>query len=244
MIPARGGSKRVYKKNIKLLGNKPLIQWSIEEAKKASSLDAFLVSTDDDEIAEISRNAGAPVPFKRPSELSEDRDGKEIDTSYVLRHALEWCEKIERKQVSHIVCLQPTSPFKTSNDIDACVQIAKVTNAETVVSIAKTRQSPFWMFEVNPVTQQLYSFMDVPMVGDNLVSQNLPLVYYPNGAVYVTRRDIIMDGRIYGKKIYGYTMPYERSIDLEDENDFYVASALLPIIQKHEPWTQLSWIVS
>ena len=233
------------RKNLKILGGKELIVWSIEEAKKAKSLDYFLVSTDDDEIAEISRKAGAPVPFKRPSELSIDKNGKEVDTVEVAIHSVKWFEQTHNRIVSHVCLCQPTSPFRTADDIDSCIHLAKVTNADTVVSIAKARQSPYWCMEANPVTQQLHSFMDVPLEGANLISQNLPLVYYPNGAVYVTKRDVIMNGRIYGNKILGFNMPSERSLDIEDELDLIVASSLLPQIKEKEGiWTKLSWIVS
>ena len=233
------------RKNLKLLGGRPLIEFSIEEAKKARSLDYFLVSTDDDEIAEVSRNAGAPVPFKRPSELSEDKNGREVDTVFVAQNAVEWYEKTENRKVGFVCLLQPPSPFRQASDIDACVHLAKVTNADTVVSVARAKQNPFWALEVDSVTQQLRSFMDFPLEGDNLISQNLPLVYYPNGAVYVTKRDLIMNGKIYGNKIFGFTMPSERSIDVEDEADLIYASALLPQIkEKTGVWTKLSWIVS
>lgn len=242
---AKGSSRRVPRKNIKPLGGKPLITWTIEEAKKANSLDGFLVSTDDDEIAEISRNAGASVPFKRPSELSEDKDGKETDSSWVLKHALEWYEQTNNKRVSHIVCLQPTSPFRTADDINSCIQIAKQTNADTVISVCKAKQNPFWCFEFNSVSQQLRSFMDIPLQGDNLISQNLPLILYPNGAIYVTRRDWILNGRIYGEKIFGFLMPEERSVDIDDELDFIICNALIEPLKKNEGvWAKISWLVS
>lgn len=222
-----------------MLGDKPLIAWTIEEARKTSQLNHFLVSTDDDEVAEISRKYGAPVPFKRPATISED-----VDTVFVAQHSVEWFEHQENKRVSHVCLLQPTSPFRNANDIDSCIQIAKRTNADSVISVAKARQHPFWAFEIDAGTQKLHPFMDIPLEGDVLISQNLPLVLYPNGAVYVTKRDVIMDGRIFGNSIYGFMMPSERSVDLEDELDFIVCSALLPVVAKHEPLTKLSWIVS
>jgi len=220
-----------------MLGNRHLIDFTIEAAKKAKSLDYFLVSTDDDEIAKVSRECGASVPFKRPAKISED-----IDSVYALRHALEWYERRKKKQVSHIVCLQPTSPFKKSQDIDRCVQLAKRTGADTVITIAQAKQHPMWCFEMNQFTQRLQPFIDIRLGGDNLVWQNLPLVFYPNGAVYVTRRDMILDGRIFGDKIHGVLTPQERSLDLEEHLDFIVASALLPIIQKGEPLLKTSWL--
>lgn len=164
------------------------------------------------------------------------------NTVHVLAHALEWYERRKKKQVSHVVCLQPTSVFKTARDIDRCVELAKRTGADTVITIAQARQHPFWCFTLNQYTQRLESFMDIRLGGKNLVWQNLPLVFYPNGAVYVTRRDMILDGRIYGDKIHGVLMPQERSVDLEEQMDFIICSALLPIIQKGEPLLKTSWL--
>lgn len=234
VVPARGGSRRVKRKNIKLLGGKPLIAWTLEEAKKASSLDYLLVSTDDPDIAEFSRSQGVPVPFKRPPELSVD-----CDTSLVLRHALQWYEKKKKKQVGYVVCLQPTSPFRWAEDIDRCLQIARVTNAETVVSVSKTKQHPYWCFEMAPVNQRLVPHMESGLRGDKLVSQNLPLFFYPNGAVYVTVRDMILEGKIFGDlyRIWPYKMSEERSIDLETPFDFFVASQMIAFYgHNHHVW--------
>lgn len=240
VIPARGGSKRVPKKNIKSLGGKPLIAWTIKAAQQSKSLNYYLVSTDADDIAEVSRKYGAPVPFKRPAEISED-----IDSAFVFKHSLEWFEYEIGTQVDWVVGLQPTSPFRSYIDIDNCVQIAKTSNADCVISVVKASQHPFWTFE-RKLDQTLQPFMDIPLEGDNLVIQNLPTVFYPNGAVYVTCRDLILRNRIFGDKIYGYIMPQERSFDLETHLDFVIASALIPVFekQKDKPWLEVSWHVS
>lgn len=217
---------------------KPLIAFTIEEAKKAHSLDYFLVSTNDEEIAKISRAWGAHVPFKRPEPISED-----IDSVFALSHALQWYERKKHQQVSHVCCLQPTSPFRNSDDIDRCIQIAKETDADTVISVTQAKQHPFWCFELQP-NQQLTPYMNVDLEGDNLVWQKLPILFYPNGAVYVTKRELILQNRIYGDKIFGYNMPTERSMDLEEEQDFIVASCLAPLIKAEKPWLKNSWIVS
>jgi len=242
IIPARGGSRRVKKKNIKMLAGHELIAWTIEEAKKAKSLDYFLVSTEDDEIAEVSRRYGAPVPFKRPDDIAED-----VDSSLVLMHSIEWYEEQMKKEVGYVVCLQPTSPFRSASDIDRCVQVAIKTNADTVLSVSQAHQHPMWCFEMGP-NQVLSSYMNTKLEGDNLVWQKLPLLFYPNGAVYVTKRNVIMNtGRIYGDKLYGYMMPRERSIDLEEELDFIVASAMIGVfgdVRQDREWLKESWIKS
>ena len=224
IIPARGGSRRVPRKNIKPLGNRPLVSWVIDAAKKSKALDYFLVSTNDDEIAEISRSYGAPVPFKRPEALSED-----VDSALVLKHALNWYEQKTGKTVSHVCCLQCTTPFTYSDDIDTCVRIAKSDpTIDTVFTVAKAKQHPYWMFVSTPFTHEVEPFCpEIRLEGENLVSQNLPLVWYPNGAVYVTRCDVILNDRIFGKKLIAQYMPEIRSIDLEEPYDFIVASAIL-----------------
>jgi CMP-N,N'-diacetyllegionaminic acid synthase len=238
VIPARGGSKRVPRKNIKVLGGRPLVAWSIEAAKNSKSLDYFLVSTNDEEIAKISKGLGAHVPFKRPAKISED-----VDTVYVAIHAIEKYEKKKQQTVSHVVILQPTSPFRTANDIDECVRIAKTTGVDSVVSFRKTAESPYWMFTMKEYGHEMVPFETMELSGDNLVSQNLPPVYYPNGAIYVVRRDVIMEERIFGDKIFGYIMPSERSIDLEEEYDFIIAEAMIPYLAKKEPFAKITWVI-
>ena len=238
VILARGGSKRVPRKNIKELGGKPLIVWTIEAAQKAKTLDYCLVSTNDDEIAKISRQYGAHVPFKRPARLGED-----VDSIEPTIHAIKKYEKKKKKTVSHVVMLQPTSPFRTADDIDECVRIAKVTGVDTVVSVKKVTEYPEWMFEMKPFSHELIPFMGIELEGSNLISQNMPFRVYPNGAVYVVKRETAMSGRIFGDRIYGYTMPIERSIDLEEEYDFMTASAMIPYLASKEPYTKISWVI-
>lgn len=242
VIPARGSSKRVPRKNIKMLGDKPLIAWTIEAANNAKTLDDFLVSTDDKDIAKISNEIcyklGTRTPFRRPAELSVD-----CDSTLVMQHALNWYERHNKQKVAYVVTLQPTSPLRSSDDIDNCVNIAKATNVESVVTVAKVVQHPYWMFVQKPFGHELEPYTyDIKLEGDMLVSQNLPLILYPNGAVYVTRRDVLMNGRLFGDRIYGYTMPRERSIDLEEELDFIVASALIPKLQENGMLAKITWV--
>jgi CMP-N-acetylneuraminic acid synthetase len=238
VILARGGSQRVPRKNIKELGGRPLIAWTIEAAKNAKSLDYCLVSTNDDEIRKIAKQYGGHAPFKRPAKLGED-----VDSILPTIHAIRKFEKKKQRTISHVVMLQPTSPFRTPEDIDRCVQIAKTTGVDTVLSVTKVSQHPYWMFSMKPFGHELESFLNIDLEGDNLVSQNLPLLFYPNGAVYVIKRDVAMSGRIFGEKIYGYMMPAERSIDLEVEYDFLIAGALIPYLQSTEPFAQISWVI-
>lgn len=235
---ALGGSKRVPRKNAKMLGTRELIGWTIEAAKNAKSLDFCLVSTNDREIRDIARKYGGRVPFKRTKELAED-----CDTTLVAIDAVERYEAKKQKRVGHVCILQPTSPFRTSDDIDRCVQIAVTTGVDTVISVTKAHQSPYWMFQMKAFSHELESFMNIDLEGDNLVSQNLPTLFYPNGAVYVVRRDVLMSGRIFGERVFGYMMPRERSVDIEEEFDFLVCSALMPQFLGKEPYQKISWVI-
>lgn len=228
------------RKNIKLLGGRPLIAWTIDAACKSTMLDYFLVSTNDSEIAKISKRCGAPVPFKRPAKLSED-----VDTCLVLQHAVEKVEAKKDVVVSYVVCLQPTSPFRVPADIDECVRIAKATGVDSVVSFRQATEHPYWMFQTKLYGHEMEPFMnEVKLEGDNLVIQKLPILFYPNGAVYVTRRDVLMSGRIYGDKVYGYKMPRIRSVDIEEQEDLIYAEAVIPYLMSNEPIAKITWLVS
>jgi CMP-N,N'-diacetyllegionaminic acid synthase len=221
-----------------LLGGKPLIAWTIQAAKKSKDMYDFIVSTNDDEIAAISSKYGAPVPFRRPPALSVD-----CDTTLVLQHAIEMYEEQGGNKVDWVVCLQPTSPFRLGTDIDECIRVAKATNADTVVSIMPVHQHPEWMFQMKPFNHELESYANARLEGENLVWQNLPPLYYPNGAVYVTKRAVIMKGKIYGDKKVPYLMPSERSLDMETELDFIIGEAMIPYLAKKEPKLQMSWLI-
>ena len=170
LIPARGGSKGIPRKNIRKLSGKPLIAWSIEAAQKSSFVDRIVVSTDDEEIAIIARSYGAEVPFLRPTELSRD------DTPGIapVLHALEQFPEVEQ-----ILLLQPTSPLRTSEDIDGIVRMSLERQASSVVSICESPKHPNWMFFYGE-DKKLYPFTDAHIT---TMVQDLPKVYSVNGAL-------------------------------------------------------------
>jgi len=133
VITARGGSKGVPRKNIRLLGDKPLIAWSIEAAKGSNLLTDFIISTDDEEIERVAKEWGAPVPFRRPADLATD-EAKSIP---VIQHALQWMKEHEGKEYDAVMILQPTSPFRTAKDIDACMQKMEDTGCDSVMGVLK-----------------------------------------------------------------------------------------------------------
>ncbi|MBT3748589.1 MAG: acylneuraminate cytidylyltransferase family protein [Bacteroidetes bacterium] len=221
IIPARGGSKGVPRKNIKILGNKPLIAYTIEAAIQSKSVGRLIVSTDDKEIADISIQYGGEVPFLRPAEFASDR-AKAIE---VVKHTLLEMEKLDNKRYSTIVYLEPPSPFRISEDIDQCVELFFEHNPGSVVSVFEANQfhpilmkqiasgalKPIWKDEPEGVPRQLYH----------------PKSYMRNGAVYVLRRTNIVNNKFYGDPIIPYIMPEERSICIDSMLDWYAAEAML-----------------
>lgn len=218
IIPARGGSKGIPQKNIKKLGEKPLIVYTIEEALRSEYLDHVFVSTEDPEIAEISKKYGAEV-IDRPSALAED-SSKTVD---VILHAVEYLEKTDIHP-RIIVLLQPTSPLRKKEDIDAAIKLFLDNECDSVISVCEPDHSPFWCFKFNgkylrPLFDQRYK---------NIRRQDLPTVFMPNGAIYVSSPESIrkLEG-FYGDRTIPYLMPPERSIDIDTPLDFIVAEVLV-----------------
>lgn len=219
LIPARGGSKGVPKKNIKDLDGKPLISYTVEEAKKSKYIDHLIVSTDSEEIAEVCRNIPVDVPFIRPDYLASDT-AKAIG---VIKHAIETMEAKDNKIYDLVVYLEPPNPLRVADDIDVCVEMFNKEQPDCVVTVQEANQfhpilmkqiendrlKPIWKEEPEGVPRQLYS----------------PTAYMRNGAVYVFRKELIMDGILYGNDILPYVMPIERSVCIDDMMDWYVAEA-------------------
>ena len=220
IIPARGGSKGLPGKNIKPLLGKPLIAWTIEEAKKSKYIDRLIVSTEDEEIAEVSKKFGAEVPFMRPKELSTN-EAKGID---VVLHAIEWMEKND-KSYDLIILLQPTSPLRTSKDIDKATEMLPSKNAKAIVSVCKTHHHPYWS-NILPEDGCMKDFIEPKAMNKN--RQELPTFYRLNGAIYLCYTDYLKrEKRFIGCDTFAYIMPTERSVDIDDEVDFKLAEILI-----------------
>jgi len=221
VIPARGGSKGVPHKNIRDLGGKPLIAWSIEVALKVHSLSDVLVSTDDPEIARIAEKYGAQVPFMRPDELAKDSS----PTIPVIQHALEHMEKLNQTEYDGVLLLEPTSPLRMPVDIETALETLYNSDADSVVSVCKlTHTHPVQIKKI--VGEQLIPFLvDEP---EGIRRQDLqPDAYYRNGAIYLMRKETLLKGSIRGNKSMPLIMPPERSVNIDDELDFLFAESLL-----------------
>jgi len=229
IIHARGGSKRIPSKNIMELAGKPLLAWMVDAALGAQTLDRVIVSTDHEGIAQVAREYGAEVPFKRPVEISED-----VPSELVTQHAVRYLEEEEHFRVDIAVTLQPTTPFCLSEDIDASVNKLIATGADSVISVCEVRERPEWMFKLEG--DKAISFMDLVLEGDVGVSQNLPKLYVPNGGIYATRRDVLMEqGAIIGKNTRAVIMPLERSLDIDEPVDFVLAEVIALQLDSDQP---------
>lgn len=223
VIPARGGSRGVPRKNVRTVGGKPLIAWTVETARAATdTLYRTVVSTDDDEIAEVARAHGAEVPFRRPADLGGDR----VPMVPVLRHAVATVEEEEGRPVDWVCLLQPTSPFRTPADIAAAVGLAAEGGCDSVISVVQ-------VFDVHPILMKrieegrLEPFC-IPEVEGTRRQDYDPPAYMRNGAIYLTRRDVLMErGSIWGDVIRPYVMPEERSVGIDNEMQLTLVDLML-----------------
>lgn len=217
IIPARGGSKKIPRKNIKLLCGKPLIAYTIIRAKKSKYLDNFYVSTENEEIAEISRRYGAEV-IERPEKLAKD----ETPTIDVIFHVL---DNLKGKNYNPdiVVLLQPTSPLRNAEDIDNAIKLFLDSDCKSVVSVCEMEHPPYWSFKIEE--GYLKSLFDRRYV--RMRRQDLEKVYIPNGAIFVsTPQTLYKYKSFYCNHIIPYIMPIERSVDIDNELDFMLAELL------------------
>ncbi len=217
IIPARGGSKGLPRKNIRMLAGKPLIAWTIESALASDALTRVIVSSEDREILETARQWGADVPFVRPAELAQDATPGVAPVA----HALETLPET----YDFVVLLQPTSPLREPGDIDAAVRLCLETGAPACVGVVEPDKSPYWMFARDAAGRlsPLIPRGDMP-----LRRQELPAAYAVNGAVYVASVPwFLREKTFFSPQTVGYVMPRKRSLDIDDELDFAIAEMML-----------------
>jgi len=218
IIPARGGSKGVPRKNIKNLGGFPLIAYSIAAAKLSKKIDRVIVSTDSEEFAEIARKFGAEVPFMRPAELAKD---KSPDDDWVL-HALDWMQKNEDGTPKYIVHLRPTTPLRNPEDIDSAIErLEKNPNATSLRSGYEMNESPYKLFGIeNEYFTGLFPDDPRPEYW-NLPRQTFPPVHQPDGYVDILITNFVLKNkRIHGDKILSFVSQDTGEIDKEQDFEF------------------------
>lgn len=215
LIPARGGSKGIPRKNVRLLGGRPLLAWTVDAALAARRLTRVILSTDDREIADVGRALGVEVPFMRPAELARD------DTPMlpVVQHALLSLE--ERGDRFDAVCLlQPTNPLRTAADVDACIDLLEHSGADAVMTILPVphEYNPHWVyFQDGDGVLRLATGLDSPIPR----RQDLPPAWHREGSVYVTRRDVVIEqGSLYGLRVIGYRADPARSVNVDEPDDW------------------------
>jgi CMP-N,N'-diacetyllegionaminic acid synthase len=215
LIPARGGSKGIPRKNIRSFCGKPLLQWSIDAAVATTCVDQVVVSTDDPEIAEIAKACGAEVPFLRPAELASDT----APGIAPVLHALEQLPK-----VTDVLLLQPTSPLRTSADIEAILVMREETGSESAVSLTPCAKHPAWSYTLSQ-DQQLETLLQLD---GSHCRQQLPPAYVLNGALYLASRDFLLREQAFIREdTVGYVMPAERSVDIDTPLDWQLAEFLM-----------------
>jgi CMP-N-acetylneuraminic acid synthetase len=215
LIPARGGSKGIPRKNIKPLVGKPLIAWTITEALKSCYLDEVVVSTEDAEIADVAKQWGASLPFMRPAELAQD----DTPGAAPAIHALQVLPGYDV-----VLLLQPTSPLRTTADIDAFIEKAMEEKPQSMTSVYPTPKNPYWMYTLGDSARLQ------PIMGAQTIHrrQDMPTIYAANGALYWAEKNwLAANNTFVTSETTGYVMPAERSIDLDSPVDWQLAELLL-----------------
>ncbi|EDS76843.1 MULTISPECIES: cytidylyltransferase domain-containing protein [Clostridium] len=219
IIPARGGSKGIPHKNIMKICDKPLISYSIEAAKKSKYIDYILVSTDDVDIKEVSLNYGAKVPFLRPNEISTDR-AKSID---VVLHGINYLKE-HNDNFEYVVLLQPTSPLRTSKDIDDAIKNIIESDKDSLISVCECSENPILMRTIEK--EKLKPILEFN--GDNLRRQELPTFYVFNGAIYINKVYMLQNKKEFiDENTIPFIMDSKKSIDIDNMIDAKIAEMIL-----------------
>lgn len=217
IIPARGGSKRLPRKNIRVLEGKPLLAWTIEAAQKSKYVDDIVVSTDSKEIAAICEEWGVrPNNLRDPSLAQDTSSVAEVMLSVLEQNSDKW---------DVVVLLQPTSPLRTNRHIDEALEMFIDLNAESIVSVSPSEHPPYWS-NVLPSDGCLKNFVRPAHLRQ---SQELGAFYRLNGALYIMDKDCFINAKsiVYGEKSFAYIMNQESSVDIDNEIDFLLAELLI-----------------
>jgi CMP-N,N'-diacetyllegionaminic acid synthase len=226
IITARGGSKGIPGKNLKLLGGKPLIDYTIDAAND-TPLDRLILSTEDKKIADVARELGCEVPFMRPAELARD----ETPHLPVILHAVRWMRDHANYVPDIVLTLQPTSPLRSSADIAAALRMLELSDADSVVSVNEVpaHAHPMRMLHVDSDGMAKLFVSGEPVRNRINRRQDLPKAWVMNGAVYACRTGVLLGDHpsLYGDRVVAYPMPLERSISIDTAEDWVEAEHAL-----------------
>jgi CMP-N,N'-diacetyllegionaminic acid synthase len=228
VIPARAGSKGVPRKNLKTLGGRPLVVWSVEAALASKKTGAIIVSSDSSEILQVACVSPTVRGLKRPDELAQDA----TPIFPVYRHAIEAHEKKTGRTVDYVVGLEPTTPFRSPQDIDACVTKAIELGADAVITVKLSAENPYFVL-VEPRSDDP-RWVEQSKKGAFTRRQDAPPVYTVNGAVYVFTRAALfgIENLYQAARLAVVEMPWERSVDIDSPSDFEFAEF---VASRHPP---------
>lgn len=220
-IFARGGSKGLQNKNLKNFSGQPLISWSIIQALKIDRIGRVIVSTDSSDIAEVAKEYGAEVPFIRPSELATD-DSPELLS---WRHALRFLEKNEGKMPKELISIPATSPLRSSDDVNKCIDLFEKTNSDVVLAVTESKKNPSF----NMVKFLMQHEVNLVLGNNSNIyrRQDSPAVYDVTTVCYIAKSEFILENEtIFSGKVRAVLIPQERSIDIDNSLDFRIAEYL------------------
>jgi CMP-N,N'-diacetyllegionaminic acid synthase len=224
VIPARGGSSRVKRKNIREVGGKPLIAHTIKHAESSTTLTETVVSTDDEEIAAVAREHGGKVPFMRPAELATDT----ASSASVVSHALDWFS--DRGKEFDIICLlQPTSPLRLPTDIDQSMDTLQESGGKTLLSVNEFTEPPQYALHRSESGYLEEHFNPKLLFSESYIrEQDLSELLYPNGAIFASTVDFWRTSEtFYSDKTEAYRMPPERALQIDEEWELELVDAYM-----------------
>jgi len=229
VIPVRGGSKSVPRKNLAPLNGKPMMYFTIQAAQDSNWMSHFVVSSEDEEIIRMARDLGAPAPFVRPAELATD----DAPSLPVVQHAVRFMESSLGIVFDYVVLLQATSPLRNGSDIDAALEKLISTGADSVISVVRVAHH-------HPARMRFIKddlLVELPMgeAKEMQRRQDLPPVYIRNGAIFAARREVVMDqNSMLGRVSRPYVMPESRSANVDTKFDFLVVEVMMQHPEKVE----------
>jgi CMP-N,N'-diacetyllegionaminic acid synthase len=222
LVPARGGSKGISRKNVRPLGGRPLLAYTARSALEARRLSRVVLSTDDDEIAEAGRQAGLEVPFRRPPELATD----ETSMVAVVRHALETLEAAGERYDA-VCLLQPTVPFREPAEIDDCIRLLEDSGADAAITVAPvpTSYNPHWVFLAG---SEGYLHLSTGETRPIARRQDLPPAYHRDGSVYVARRELVLEREtLCGGRLVGHLIQRRLHVNIDGPEDWAAAEIIV-----------------
>lgn len=225
LIPARGGSKGLPRKNILPICGRPLIAWSVDKALRSKHVDTVLVTTDSQEIADVAQAAGAHVPFLRPAELATDRSS----TYDAIRHALTYLEEKEGKTFDYVVLLEPTSPLREDDDIDRMLErlISNAAEFDSIISVGEVDEHPSIVRRLNGLNLEPFC----PELLQTKRRQDNEPAYFPYGVAYIAKTDVLLlENTFYTKRCTYYKIKQYQNYEIDDIYGFLCVESIM----KHE----------